>query len=541
MEHTRQDLEPIVKEARARPGLLAVIDNSNIFIMGKVAAGRRLKLPNNQEDPSWRLSFQRLYELITRSAPSIAKVVLFGSLPPPSDEVWNRCEEGNISVCLSHRKKHGKKKEMEVDNKVTALLAADLGACSARQAGSSRSYCLVGGDRDYSVSVRHCLQAGFQVTLWAWKGALAREYKKLEDEYKPSFRIELLDDHLDFVGFSQSSSAGLVTEVLSPAALPSQSTIAFFSTIVAGGSGKKKRAQARASIDRFVSGLPLDCWRQELQGGHTLVIFQDLVSLKTSRYWRWAAAKLLEQQDLQGSLEVLSLRKFLEQNPSLQLASPTHEHRLPLPQCQGAVDDARNDDDDDDDDGESTEDDGNDESGKSSFSGDDSRMGCQQQQTHQAVRKRVKNYPFGGSVSQLEVFFDNFSPEEVPLPGDGSTVRCLYRELCSKGIQCTYWHSEREKDMFKCHGGVPPFLAQKQYFCNYHTDPNAKLTKETLRRCPYLHPSEEKLCCNCLQAPCGHPHGPEQCALEDNLRPILTSAKSPRAKQLMSSGHLKAK
>ena len=169
------DIDPW--EVARRPGFIMATDNSNMWIPGKETAGKFQGLDG--EDPSWRVHLGNMARHVQSfEARPMACMGVFGSIPPPTDSLWERYMQNNIFVKTTRRSQWNSK-EKRVDTSIAAFLAfqAALVPVSAATAGQTpedfRSFILVSGDSDYKDTIAMILQLGIQVTLWSWTQAEA--------------------------------------------------------------------------------------------------------------------------------------------------------------------------------------------------------------------------------------------------------------------------------------------------------------------------------------------------------------------------------
>lgn len=188
----------------ATPGVVVLIDNSNMWIEGKKFAGKSKGLES--EDPSWRIKIGNVVDTVLRGrTPALIRV--FGSIPPPTDAVWEMYKQHGVSVDTSLRSRWTKK-EKRVDTKFLTLLIWEAGKLPDRfknpQGETMReelrahrpAYVIIGGDADYLDPVKLLLHpsVGADVEVWSWKTCLNGGYKKLRAEFPDSMSIHYFND-----------------------------------------------------------------------------------------------------------------------------------------------------------------------------------------------------------------------------------------------------------------------------------------------------------------------------------------------------------
>ena len=191
---------------RAFGNIFIYIDNSNLWIQGQRTYAEKKKLDVSL-DPTWRFDVGRLREVLLKNSGLATdeqtfdvKVNLYGSTPPPVDTVWNAIASHGVKVNTFPRSSWTRR-EKQVD--------AELIADSIEQASEAYHkqipavFIIVSGDLDVRTAItRITKKHGCQVHLWSWENGLARAFTREDkDIAQDLFKVHLLDNHLDEVGF----------------------------------------------------------------------------------------------------------------------------------------------------------------------------------------------------------------------------------------------------------------------------------------------------------------------------------------------------
>jgi len=193
-----QDMERVASQS----GLVVLGDNSNYWIEGKKYAGRLRNLET--EDPSWRVHFGNLFQTVIADR-EYALLRVFGSIPPSTDSIWEKYNASNISVDTCERSKWTGQ-EKRVDVRFQKLMSYECGRFSEwspRRRAAWRSYCLIGGDADYSDEVRFALESGISVDVWTWRSARSDVYRAMDSEFA-KMSLLYLDDVFEYIGFFET-------------------------------------------------------------------------------------------------------------------------------------------------------------------------------------------------------------------------------------------------------------------------------------------------------------------------------------------------
>lgn len=172
------------------------VDNSNLFIEGKrVSAVARGLAMNIQEatrdrilDHDYTLSFGRLHEFVAGlDQTQIARVVLFGSRPPPNDSIWTFAKQAGFELILEDR--NAANKEKKIDTGIVSAMCRD----AYRKADPvNDKLVLVSGDADFVPAVRQLIEDGLRVEIMFWDHA-SKQLSGLASKFVS------LNAHLEFL------------------------------------------------------------------------------------------------------------------------------------------------------------------------------------------------------------------------------------------------------------------------------------------------------------------------------------------------------
>ena len=159
---------------------LVYVDNSNVFIEGKrVSAVRNGDAPNIYDamnnkilDNSYRMDFGSLHAFVAGDDTSnIKRACLFGSRPPPNDQIWALAKKAGFEPIVEDR--NIANKEKKIDTGIVAAMTRD--ACTTADKNED-TITLVAGDADYVPAVRQLVEDGYRADVVFWNHA-SRELK----------------------------------------------------------------------------------------------------------------------------------------------------------------------------------------------------------------------------------------------------------------------------------------------------------------------------------------------------------------------------
>ena len=151
------------------------VDNSNVFIEGQrvsaVQNGMAMNIydaiQNRILDTAYRLDFGKLHEFVAGNEPEkIERAMLFGSRPPPNDQLWDMAGRAGFEVVVEDRNVANKEKKID-----TGLAAAMTKDAYTRANAQSDTITLVAGDGDYVPVVRQLVEDGYNVDVVFWEHA----------------------------------------------------------------------------------------------------------------------------------------------------------------------------------------------------------------------------------------------------------------------------------------------------------------------------------------------------------------------------------
>jgi uncharacterized LabA/DUF88 family protein len=149
-------------------GCLIIVDNSNVFIEGAKFAAKQKGIgksdldPRDPQDPSWRVSFDKLLTEVSEGQ-DIIKAILVGSRPPSNDKVWDMAEAHGFTVTVHDRNSAGKEKAVD-----TELVAQGTEIICTEPPGILK---LLSGDRDFLPLVNIAAKRGWETEMWAFSSA----------------------------------------------------------------------------------------------------------------------------------------------------------------------------------------------------------------------------------------------------------------------------------------------------------------------------------------------------------------------------------
>jgi uncharacterized LabA/DUF88 family protein len=91
-----------------------LVDNSNIFIGGRQLAGEAQPDDDRDIDPSWRIDFGALIEVLADGR-KVEHALLVGSRPPFADAVWEAAAKEGFEVIVHDRNAQGKEKAIDTE------------------------------------------------------------------------------------------------------------------------------------------------------------------------------------------------------------------------------------------------------------------------------------------------------------------------------------------------------------------------------------------------------------------------------------------
>jgi hypothetical protein len=465
-------------------GVVMLVDNSNTWITGKKVAAVQQKL-NISEDPRWRLNVGNLYDVVMEGSGGIrenghALVRIFGSTPPPADGVWTRFVGSGqrFEVDLTKRSKctGGGTKEKLVDHKFVNLMAADCNRINAlvavmpplsgiMEVFKSRKYILCSGDRDYFDVVKTALDFKFPVSLWSFNRSLAQEYRVLETDYKHLFKIHLLDQYWDKIGFVEDSW-GLKDEVI-----PASRTLVFCGPGLSNPDMVKK-------VEAFRDEIEVPVYTYECDDAIFLICHYELdhdLEEDLFRHARDAVGCTCNAGAtgaeggpcvlcVAGTVEVLGYPVFkqrrckpgVHQFKDLEPMLPTQAKVFEAAGAEGALAAAVTVD---------------------KCSSTDEQTG--NAWTAPCLKKQNASIANASKKKQQQ----------------NCKTRCKWREFCKKGSACAWYHPPAEEEFFKKRVNGKGIPLYKIVECDIHHDPsmlNAKVV------CTFQHAWEPSLCIDCL-------------------------------------------
>jgi len=174
---------------------LILVDNSNVFIEGMKFSARRqgmVRAAGDDRDPqdwSWRIDFGSLLREVANGH-KIIKAILVGSVPPPSDSVWNAARQEGFEVITHTRNQSGEK---AVD---TEIMKQGLQVIYEYKYIHKRPAImkLLSGDRDFIPLIQTAYEEKWENELWGFSSSISAEMGQM------AHRVKLLDEAFDRIG-----------------------------------------------------------------------------------------------------------------------------------------------------------------------------------------------------------------------------------------------------------------------------------------------------------------------------------------------------
>lgn len=447
---TPQDMERVASES----GLVVLGDNSNYWIEGKKYAGRLRNLET--EDPSWRVHFGNLFQTVIADR-ECALLRVFGSIPPATDTIWEKYNAANISVDTCERSKWTGQ-EKRVDARFQKLMSYECGRFSEwspRRRAAWRSYCLIGGDADYSDEVRFALESGISVDVWTWRSARSEVYRTMDSEFA-TMSLRYLDAVFENIGFFETLT---VEQMTRKAHTCKERTLVFVP------SKKVRYAQLAEKARRFHEKLRVFSYMFPMKDGKAilLVIEFQLKDVRLSQIIN-DAKEVIGTGNVKTWPEFFSASRIegvhrhlheISEDPDLELGvsstAAALTHPPPRPQSPHLESD-------------------------------------EEVWIEAGKREKIKSY----ECETKKLAYRHRCALKV------RTQPCAEREFCSKYTgQCTYLHTPAERVFFDTYGGRSPLKLLKKHACIHNK--KCLLDRST---CSFLHDGEPPLCKICLGTPC---------------------------------------
>jgi uncharacterized LabA/DUF88 family protein len=175
-----------------KQGVRIFLDNSNLWIAAKTLQSKRRGF-NSSEDPRIRINIYELAELIAKNRSREANI--YGSVPPPTDEVWKKFEENNWKVDKKKRSKITGK-EKQVDSQIVADVA------EIAKAPEKTTIAMVSGDADILPGLEKVINAGgWNIEIYMWRHAIAGALREFASHHS-NVEITELDEYFDKITFT---------------------------------------------------------------------------------------------------------------------------------------------------------------------------------------------------------------------------------------------------------------------------------------------------------------------------------------------------
>ncbi|KAL2151223.1 hypothetical protein VTH82DRAFT_6321 [Thermothelomyces myriococcoides] len=480
------------------PGSIYIyIDNANLWIQGQKTYAEKKRLRVSW-DPTWRFDVGRLQDILLANSGLTPDektfepdVKLYGSTPPPVDTVWMAIEKHKVTV-KTFPKSFWNKREKQVDSELIADSTDQ--ASDAYHKPKPAVFIIVSGDRDVRSAVVKITKRGFPVHLWSWANGLAQVFRPDGGDKEINwslFRVHLLDDHLEEVGFHASKFR------------IDRADIHGHSIVVLDPLPRANR------VEDFLQNLRVPVYRYEFEPKRPDASSPDLAIIPVH-----ARAMKLEELDKlfeeskevleKKGLRVLSYVDYKQQYLSKSvtgsfLALSNRFHELPIERGEEDDDDDDDNYDDDDKKNNNTNNISSCSNGSTLGSGHRSRgiIGIKNDGSNDARRHmldsqaRKHSSPSNASGSDGDGFImvdrgtqkqNQYRKREERL-----ATRCYWRVYCKDGLNCNFGHTKDEEEYFKTYG---PKKAKKYKKCTNRNCIKGKM-------CSNAHGDEELFCPTC--------------------------------------------
>eukprot|EP00808_Paulinella_micropora_P002236 g76242.t1 len=192
---------PQLRRLNTQSGVYAhiFIDYSNIFIGAQHREGKI--------DPSIRTDVTKVARVLQGNLRDpIGMRVIGGSIPRATSRIWDLWREAKYTVHLCERSASG---EVFLDD----MLHGQAFSCILKFAKPQTLILATGDGNDnggrttFPEVAAAALKRGWNVIVWSWKRSLSSVYKKLEQKYKKTMSVRLLDDHAKEIVFRATLKA----------------------------------------------------------------------------------------------------------------------------------------------------------------------------------------------------------------------------------------------------------------------------------------------------------------------------------------------
>jgi len=183
-----------LRKQRQKTEHFVVVDNSNIFYGAQ-------NLPGGGKDFSVRLNVGLLAQVI-EGGRTFRKKIVGGSIPPPSDKVWDEWKKRGYEVHLGAKSSDGK--ESFVDDMLHAQILHDL---TDKHVLPQKLILVTGDGNDndgrcsFPIVVRKALDRGWHVEIWSWTRSTSGAYFALMKANPHTVTIRWLDPFRERITF----------------------------------------------------------------------------------------------------------------------------------------------------------------------------------------------------------------------------------------------------------------------------------------------------------------------------------------------------
>lgn len=406
---------------------LMFIDESNLWIEGKTVHASKLKLTDADKDPRFRIDYGKLVELLIEDR-YMSKCFIYGSNPCLIDTIWKIEEKYNFIVKTFERSCIGKEKEVDV-----AMVCDMLQSLYESPNIDNVTFIVITGDRDFKQPVEIILEKGVQVELWSWEHSLAKEYTKMTNKY---FSVKTLDTIKENFSFTFFMSTRPNKEINPDCAV-------VFRNVPADERFLNKFTNNIASIRKlfFVTKKGMKSGKQDLilEFPNTPIyrILEYLACLKRPKSLECESIiykEYIDQEKKKHSSQ--ELEYSVKVTNRYEILTTLNDEKLPS---------------------EATE---------------------------------TIDVPEYSRLASKDASEDSHLYDLPSLPDEDKPERCSFGDHCARGLDCSYQHTEEEKQLFS--KNIPNYQFRKTRRCK-----SKHLTPEEQERCNFAHSSKEAWCLKC--------------------------------------------
>ena len=456
------------------------VDDSNMWIEAKKLSSKRLKL-KTREDPRIRFDIGKVTDAVARGR-EVVHGKLYGSEPPTIDSVWRKIEDYGWKV-VTTKSSYFTRKQKQVDQQLVADVTELVSDASIQRA----TIIIVSGDADVIPAIRAGLKKKWRFEVWMWAVGISNSLKQLERESPECVQVVELDEFLRDITFTNFKFNMAKFEPH----LKSQTAV------ITGVNFKPTEAWERELTGQL--GWPFQfCWIGEKKQDPSE--YQDIILVFASVKAEDDGKNAKEHFD--GIFQELK-RRYGEQATTYPLYQQKYHRKDELTisnrfdrlasiddQLSGSVEGGSSDEE-----LSGTNSTGNGARGFTPLHGASGCSGygsvpsdytsCPSAPLSRATSQSSVNSPFPDTSNgdSNGAGFRTVVPRRTRRPSQQFSEPCRYRSRCRKGLKCSFYHSDDEREFFK--------NKRKRLMCNFGQYCNRR------PKCEFAHSSKEAFCCKC--------------------------------------------